>query len=192
LLAVNLLVAITPIVYTPVSKAPESILRSVNPEKIVLLPAAVDCIEWGYFSASSAASAKTALDKLNLHVPSKQIMSDTLTQFQIHTTPFNNQRSVEREINKLRNMGIVSYRILEQGTLFNAISFGEFAEQASAYDLQKKLNDKGINDTAISKHIIEHHKFLLFNMDAHKIAELETLIEQFPESKLTHATCERL
>ncbi len=192
LLAVNLVAMTLSIFYRPVSPSSDSTLQVYNPERIILLPPSVDCIEWGLFSTSRAASVKAAIDELDPQVPSKQILSGTLTQFQIHTNPFRNQQTAEREINKLRNMGIASYRILEKGPLLNAVSFGEFTNQASAHDLQKKLDEKGITDIVLSEHTIEHYKFLFFKIDKSVITELETLAEQFPDSKLTHATCERL
>ena len=137
LLAVNFLFAAILFFHKPGSHAPASASQVVNPEKIISLPATIDCTEWGPFPESQIATAQEAIDTLSLDTPHRQIMSNTLTQFKVHTKPFGNRQIAEREINKLRNMGIVSYRILDQGALFNAIFFGEFSDQASAQNYKK-------------------------------------------------------
>lgn len=170
-----------------VSNAP-----AINPEKIIVLPPLVNCVEWGELSEQDLQSAETAINALNLQMPHKKISSATLIKYQVHTSPFKNQQAVEREINKLRNMGIISHRIEEQGALLNAISFGEFEDETEAYDLLKKLNSDGIVDATINKHKIERKKFLFFEADINKISELRALIRQFPDSRLAQTTCERL
>lgn len=164
----------------------------VNPEKIIVLPTFVDCIEWGEFSEDLIQSAETAINELNLQLPYKEILSATLIKYQVHTSPFENRQAVEREINKLRNMGIISHRIQEKGPWLNAISFGEFEDKTAAHDVLKKLNSEKITNTIISEHKIEQMKFLFFGTDANKISELQHLITQFPDSRLVHTTCERL
>lgn len=163
-----------------------------DPEKIILLPAFVDCIEWGDFAEQQIHSAETAIGELNLQSPYKKILSTLPIEYQVHTSPFENRQAVEREINKLRNMGIISHRINENSPFQNAISFGEFEDKTAAHDLLKKLSDDGITNITISEYKVEQKKFLFFETNAHKIAELHNLISQFPGSKLVHTACERV
>ena len=170
----------------------DSFSPAANPEKVIVLPALADCIEWGDFSEQDMQSAEMALSKLNLQIPYRQNLSTLLIKYQVHTSPFENRQAVEREINKLRNMGIISHRIQEKGQWLNAILFGEFENKAAAQEMLKKLNKNGIANTTISEHKIEQKKFVFFETDAHKIVELQHLITQFPDSRLVHTTCERL
>ncbi|SEM93041.1 SPOR domain-containing protein [Nitrosomonas marina] len=164
----------------------------VNSEKIILLPAEVSCIVWGNFSLTEIESAETALQALDLNTPYRVTSAAPLTQYRVHTVPFEDQQAADREINKFRNSGISSFRILEQGTWFNSISFGEFADELSAQKLQKKLNLQEITGTIISKYLIKQKKISIFEADTSKNIALQSLIEQFPDSKLTQTTCERL
>ncbi|SER73464.1 hypothetical protein SAMN05421690_10628 [Nitrosomonas sp. Nm51] len=170
-----------------------SAIHVVNPEKIILLPTVANCIEWGDFSGpDSIESAETAIQTLDLGLPYRLALSAPLIQYRLHTAPFTDQQTVEREINKFRNMGIISYRIMDQGHWFNAISFGEFTGKQTAQALQKKLNAQEITGTIISEQVVEQKKFLFFETNIHEISALQSLAQQFPGSKLTQATCERL
>ena len=164
----------------------------LNPEKIVTLPLFVDCIEWGDFSEQHIQLAKTAISKLNLRLPYVLTSSTSVTRYRVSTLPFEDQQSVEREINKLRNIGIISHRIQENGPWINAISFGEFDDNITAQDMLKKLSDSGISGTTISEYKIAQKKFVFFETDASIITELDHLISQFSDSSLVHTTCERL
>ncbi|SET32092.1 hypothetical protein SAMN05216326_12036 [Nitrosomonas marina] len=193
LLAANiLLIALQ--VYQPAMQARNnnSNTHAVNSEKIILLPAEVSCIEWGNFSLPEIESAETALQALDLNRPYRVTSATPLTQYRVHTDPFEDQQAADREITKFRNSGISSFRIMEQGIWFNSISFGEFADALSAQELQKKLNLQDITGTIISKYITEQKKFLIFETDTSNNIALQPLIEQFPDSKLTQTTCERL
>ena len=191
LLIVNILFAVT-LHYITNQQDQVSVSLGINSEKIIVLPVFVDCIEWGVFSKHDIQSVETALNALDLQIPYKLISSTSLIKYQIHSPPFENQQAVEREINKLRNMGIISHRIDEIDPWVNAISFGEFEDKAAANDMLKKLNNNDIANTTISEHEIEQKKFVFFETDAHKIVELQHLSTQFPGSRLVHTTCERL
>lgn len=191
LLIVNILFAITQY-FKANQQDQDSVSSGANPEKIIVLPAFAACIEWSGFSEQDIQSAETALGELNLHIPYKLILSTPHIKYQVHTSPFENRQTVEREINKLRNMGIISHRIQEQGSLLNAISFGEFEDKTAAHDMLQKLNNNGITNTTISEHKIEQKKFVFFEPGAQIITQLQHLITQFPNSRLVHTTCERL
>ena len=56
-------------------------------------------------------------------------------KYWVHTPAFENRQNAEREINKLRNMGIISFRVQETEEWLNAISFGEFKNRVTAQKL---------------------------------------------------------
>lgn len=163
-----------------------------NPEKINMLPPYVDCMVWRDFTGPKLQQAKAAIKKLELLKPYKLVLSSSKTKFWIHTSPYENQQAAERAINKLRNMGIISYRIQDKGPWLNAISFGKMKNNAAANTLADKLNQKGLTKVTISRQVIEYRKFLFFEADTHQITELQNLASQFPDSRLAHTICERL
>ncbi|PTN11703.1 SPOR domain-containing protein [Nitrosomonas aestuarii] len=191
LLLTNILFAIA-MYYQSNQQNRKSVSPVMNPEKIILLPAEESCIKWGTFSGQSLSLAEAAISKLGLKRPYKKTSSTSLTKYRVHTPPFENREAVEREINKLRNMGIISYRVREQGPWLNAIFFGDLEDKTAAQNLLNKLNSKGITNVAIHTRSIEQKKLLFFEADTDNIAKLQNLATQFTGSKLVHTTCERL
>ncbi|HBV21150.1 MAG TPA: SPOR domain-containing protein [Nitrosomonas sp.] len=191
LLLINILFAIA-MYHQSNQQNRKSVSPVVNPEKIISLPANENCMEWGTFSGQDSRLVETAISKLGLEKPYKKTFFASLTKYRVHTPPFENRDAVEREINKLRNMGIISYRVREQGPWLNAISFGDLEDKTAAQDLLKKLNSKGIVNVAIHTRKIEQEKFLFFETGADDIAKLQNLATQFTGSKLAHTTCEHL
>lgn len=168
-----------------------------NREKIKLLPAHIDCIVWSDFSGQTLQQAETAIKAMDIKKPYKQVLSSVKTKYWVHTAPYNDQSAAKREINKLRNMGIISYRVQEKGPWLNAISFGMLESNSAANKLIKKLEKKGFNKVSVSKvsankRKTEHRQFLFLAIDAHKLDKLQNLASQFPDSRLVHTTCERL
>ncbi len=191
LLIINILFAVTMFF---LSNQPHRDAESpvVNPEKIILLPASVRCIEWGEFSEQNLQLVDLALNRLNLQKPYKQIVSNSLIKYWVHTAPFPNRQSVEREINKLRNMGIISYRVRTEGPWLNAVSFGDYNDKTTAQNVIIKLNGKGLTNAKISKREINQKKYLFFETNPANITALQNLAAQFTGSKLELKTCERL
>jgi len=174
------------------SEQQETISVGVHPEKIVLLPDSVTCVVWGNFSADSVMQVENALNQQELPRSYQQVSTDAIVRYWVHTEPFENRQTAEREINKLRNMGIISFRVQEEGKWLNAISFGEYDNASIAQKLLKTLNDQNEINAMIHEYKIEQKKYLIFDVDQQKITELQQLVEQFPDSNLEQTTCERL
>ncbi len=165
---------------------------AINPEKIILLSAAVDCMVWGDFTEEHLPHVEAVLDQMALLRSYKRVPSQTVARYWIHTEPFRNRQAAEREINKLRNLGIISHRVSEEGVWLNAISFGEFKNRISAQKLLKQLEAKSETNAMILERKIAQKKYLIFVTDPQKIAELKHLADQFTDSNLEQSTCERL
>ncbi len=171
--------------YKPVSPV-------MNPEKIILLRASVDCMVWGNFTEEQLPRVEAVLDQMELPRSYKRVPSETITRFWIHTEPFRNRQAAEREINKLRNLGIISHRVSEEGIWLNAISLGEFGNRMSAQKLLEQLKAKSEANAMILERKIVRKKYLIFEIDPQKTAELKRLTDQFTDSNLELSTCERL
>jgi hypothetical protein len=170
----------------------KSVPLAVNPEKIVLLQASMDCIAWGDFTEEDLPRADAALGQLKLPRSYKQTLSKTITKYQIYTVPFGNRQAAEREINKLRNLGFISHRVSEPGERLNAIFFGEFENRATAEKILEQLKEKSEVSAMILQHKIELKKYLIFDTDPQITADLSYLTDQFPDSNMEQLTCERL
>lgn len=160
-------------------------------EKIVLLPATVACLVWGNFSPDTAQRADAALKQLDI-VRYKTVPAAAIVKYWVHTSAFENRQNAEREINKLRNMGIISFRVQETEEWLNAISFGEFKNRVTAQKLLEQLEAKTDSEIMISERKMEQLSYLIFDTDIQKIGELYLLAEQFPDGNLEHSACERL
>lgn len=189
LLAINILFAV---VSGFRSEQQETVSVGVNPEKIVLLSDSIACAIWGDFTEREVKQVENALSQVELPRSYKKVPAKTIVRYWVHTNPFEDRQTVEREINKLRNMGIISYRVQEEGKWLNAISFGEFRNASTADKLLDTLNEKIDINAMILEYKIRHEKFLIFEVDQQKLAELNALAEQFPSSNLEQSTCERL
>ncbi|MCB1937532.1 MAG: hypothetical protein KDF59_16515 [Nitrosomonas sp.] len=189
LLAVNVLFAV---VMSFQSEQQEPVSVGVFPEKIVLLPDSVACAVLGDFTEQEVEQVEDALNQVELPRRYKKVSAKAIVRYWVHTDPFTDRQTVEREINKLRNMGIISYRVQEEGKWLNAISFGEFRNASTANKLLETLNDKIEISAMIHEYEIRHKKFLIFEIDHQKMSELHYLTELFPNSNLEQTTCERL
>ncbi len=161
-------------------------------EKIILLSASVDCMVWGDFTEVQLPRVEAALDQMVLSRPYKRVPSETISRYWVHTEPFRNRQAAEREINKLRNLGIISHRVSEEGVWLNAISFGEFRNRISAQKLLEQLDAKSETNAIILERKIAREKYLIFETDPQKTAELKQVTDQFSDSNLELSTCERL
>ncbi|MBX3640914.1 MAG: SPOR domain-containing protein [Nitrosomonas sp.] len=164
----------------------------MNPEKIILLSALVDCMVWGDFIEEHLPRVEAVLDQMGLPRSYRQVPSEMITRYWVHTEPFRNRQAAEREINKLRNLGIISHRVSEEGAWLNAISLGEFENRISAQKLLEQLKAKSETNAMILERKIERKKYLIFETDSQETAELKRLAGQFADSSLELSTCERL
>lgn len=82
---------------------------------------------------------------------SQEESGDTI-MYWLHIPQLPNKEAANREINKLRRIiGIVSFRVKDDGKWENAISLGMFYDQKDALKQFKEIEKKGITNAKIRR-----------------------------------------
>ncbi|MDH5480370.1 MAG: SPOR domain-containing protein [Nitrosomonas sp.] len=191
LLMVNIAVAVI-IQHSPeatkVSEAP----FLVDPEKIVLLPKHVHCLKWGDFQDKDFVQAKKAIPEQKItNLLSAELKHDS-TMYWVHIPPLKDKESANREINKLRNLGIASFREESEGKWMNAIYFSMFDDIVAAQKLLRELRAKGASTAVIKERNILLKKIIIYEPDENVEFKLKKIAEQYPGSTLEESACERI
>jgi hypothetical protein len=165
---------------------------SVHPEKIVLVPAQENCLLWGDFYEEQIRYAGTVLSDLFPGLIYDTEESDQTTMYWLYIPRYPNKEAANREINKLRNLGIVSFRVKDDIQWQNAVSLGMFYDQQDALRQLREIEKKGITNAKIEDRSVVLKKIVIHN-PAHMIKEqMQKLVEQFDDTKLVQGKCERL
>jgi len=164
----------------------------VAPEKIVLLPQQVDCLNWGDFFKHEVQQVKIALADQDINNPLSLEFSKNTVLYWVYIPPFQDQQAADREINKLRNLGIASFRVQEEGPWLNAISFSMYHDRGEAQLQLRELRTKGIETAKIKERNSQLQKIVIYEPNEMLEVKLQALVEQYAGRELVHATCERL
>ena len=165
---------------------------SVNPEKIVLVPAQEDCLLWGDFYEEQVHYAETVLTDLFPDLLYDAEESSQTTMYWLYIPRYPNKEAANREINKLRNLGIVSFRVKDDNQWQNAVSLGMFYDQQDALKQLREIEKKGIINAKIEERSVMLKKIVIHN-PAHMVKEqMQKLVEQFDDTRLAQSKCERL
>lgn len=164
----------------------------VNPEKIVLVPAQENCLLWGDFYEEQIRYAGTVLSDLFPGLIYDTEESGQTTMYWLYIPRYPNKEAANREINKLRNLGIVSFRVKDDTQWQNAVSLGMFYDQQDALKQLREIEKKGITNAKIEDRNVVLKKIVIHN-PAHMIKEqMQKLVGQFDDTKLVQGKCERL
>lgn len=164
----------------------------MTPEKIVLLPRQVPCLKWGDFDHAVVHQVESSIAKQMILKTFNIELSNINTMYWVHIPPFMNQQDANREVNKLRNLGIASYRVEEEGPWLNAITLGIFQDQISAQQLLSELKLRGVAAATIKPRKNQQKKIVIHEPDEDVEVKLAHLKQQFIGSKLIQASCDRL
>ena len=165
---------------------------SAHPEKIVLVPAQENCLLWGDFYEEQIRYAETVLSDLFPGLIYDTEESGQTTMYWLHIPRYPSKEAANREINKLRNLGIVSFRVKEDTQWQNAISLGMYYDQQDALKQLREIEKKGVTNAKIENRSVMLKKIVIHN-PAHMIKEqMQKLVGQFDDTKLVQGKCERL
>ena len=164
----------------------------INPEKIILVPVHEDCLVWGNFYEEQIRYAEKVLTELFPDLFYSQEESGDTTMYWLYIPRLPNKEAANREINKLRNLGIVSFRVKDDSKWENAISLGMFYDQQDALKQFREIEKKGITNAKIEDRSVILKKIVIHN-PTHRIKEqMQKLVEQFDDTQLAQGKCERL
>ncbi|MGZ0018891.1 SPOR domain-containing protein [Nitrosomonas sp. wSCUT-2] len=163
----------------------------VNPEKIILVPAHANCLIWGNFYEEQIQYATSVLAELLPDLAYSLEEAGDTNLYWLYIPPYPNKDLANREINKLRNLGIVSFRVKDGSQWENAISLGMFYDQNDALKQLREVEKKGI---VIAK--IDHRTVLLKKIVVRESTQttkdsMQKLVEQFDDTQLNSGECER-
>ena len=164
----------------------------LNPEKIVLLPVDENCLEWGSFDEEQLHVAEAIVSE----VVSDQFYSleeaGSRTMYWLYIPPLAGKEATNRMINKLRNLGIVSFRIKDEDKWKNAISLDMLSDKEDAFKQLKEIERKGITKAAIEEREVMLKKIVIHNPDQMIKEQIQKMVEQFEGTQLFQSKCESL
>ncbi len=163
-----------------------------NPEKIVLLPIDEKCMEWGSFYEEQVYYAETILSEMVSDQSYELAEAGSTMMYWLYIPPLPNKEAANRVINKLRNLGIVSFRVKENGEWRNAISLNMLNDKEDALKQLKEIEKKGITSATIENRSVKLKKIVIHNPTQMIKEQMQKLAEQFDGTQLVQSTCERL
>lgn len=166
--------------------------RLLNSEKIKLLPTRVSCLEWGDFFGNDLRRAETAITGLELSGKLSQNLIDVIAAYWVYIPPFSRTRDTNREIRKLKKLGIDNFQVQEEGAWHNAISLAVLRDKLAAQILLAELKNKGIAKATIGERNIKQIKFVIREPTVGVHAKMKIMAEKFVGSQLVATTCARL
>lgn len=164
----------------------------VNPEKIILVPAHENCLVWGDFYEEQVKYAETVILGLFPDLFYSLEESGNTMMYWLYIPPRPDREAANREINKLRNLGIVSFRVKDGNQWENAISLGMFYDQKDALKQLREVEKKGITDAKIEDRSVMLKKIVIYNPAQSIKEQMQKLVEQFDDTRLVQDRCERL
>lgn len=163
----------------------------LHPEKIVLVPAQENCLIWGnFYEEQIQYAAKVLSDSFPGINYSLEESSGTLMHW-LYIPPFPNKEAANREINKLRNLGVVSFRVKDDNQWENAVSLGIFYDRNDALKQLREIEKKGITSAKIEDRSVVLKKIVIHEPVQAIKDQMQNLVEQFEDTQLQHSTCER-
>lgn len=191
--------------------APQVKLTEIDAEKITVLsqkqiealpkktvstsptspPPATSCFEWGIFSASSIASAQSAVTKLALQATLKEQNSQEAKRFWVYRPPAKTAQEAQTKAAELKAAGVEDLYVVQDPKWKNAISFGIFEDEQLATKLLNELKAKGVKDVvkALRNQGQGHSSLLFNNLTTTEVTALNKLKPDFPEADLKEVGC---
>lgn len=170
----------------------EPLPAQLNPEKVELVSSHENCLLWGNFYEEQIRYAEKVFSGLYPDVAFNLEPAGNTTMYWLYISPYPNREAANREINKLRNLGIVSFRVKDDAQWENAISLGIFYDQNDALKQMKEIEKKGVTQVKVEHRQVALQKIAVHNPSAAFKERMQALVEQFDGTKLVQGKCERL
>lgn len=164
----------------------------LNVESIKILPRHIPCLEWGSFYGEDLKRIEAILQKQELtNIVSKRLVSMENIHW-IYIPPFKETRLAEKEVRKLKQLGIDSFRVQEKGKWNNAISITTFHDENAARQLLEELRSKGIRTAKIGMRELQQTKLIIREPKLSVYEKIKIAADQFGSSTLVTTVCERI
>lgn len=164
----------------------------LDSEKIVLLPVAESCLEWGNFYEEQMHYAETMVSEIVSDQSYNVEEADGIIMYWLYIPPLANREAANRLINKLRNLGIVGYRVKEDDKWKNAISIDMLYDREDALNQLKEIEKKGVTNVTVENRDVTLKKIVIHHPTQMIKEQMQKLVEQFDRTLLVQNKCERL
>jgi len=161
----------------------------LHPGKITLLPTRVNCLEWGDFQGTEILQADAVVSELISDHTYTMEQSGSVAMHWIYIPPFENKQTADREINKLRNLGIVSFLVQDEGVWKNTISLAMLRDKSEARVRLEELKNKGVVTARIDERMVKLQKIVIREPSDRIQAQLQEQMKQFGDTRLTQKKC---
>lgn len=193
LLIVNAVYAMGWKFYSEKESARAPSLAQLDPQKIALVPTEESCLEWGNLDEEQLHEAETLISEI---VPDQSYNLEeagNMLKYWLYIPPFPNKDMANRMINKLRNLGIVSFRIKDENSpQKNAVSLGTFSDKTDALNQMKDIEKKGITNGVIEERNVAVQKIVIHGATEEIKEQMQKVVEQFEGTRFIQSKCERL
>jgi len=160
----------------------------VPPRPAVVIPRKVACMEWTGVSDTDLASARIAIDALQLGERVTVIDLAPSPGWWVFIPPLNSTIEVSKKIAELEGLGLREHYIVESGPMRNAVSLGMFSTEDAANTFLEAQRERGVRSARVGKR--EHrHVFRVREPDAPVAARLGEIKANFPGTELKTLDC---
>lgn len=170
----------------------EQVPTLLKTEKIKLLPSHVPCLEWGDFFGEDLKRVNERMHELNLNKRLSMHLVGEINAHWVYIPPINNARLAKKEVRRLKQKGISSFRVQEEGLWNNAISIALLRDENTAKQLLVNLKNKGIRSVKIGTRQLQQTKFVIREPEFSVYEKIQLMAAQFSESTLITTVCKRL
>jgi hypothetical protein len=160
----------------------------VPPRPAVVVPRKVVCMEWTGVSDADLASARIAIDALQLGERITVIDVAPSPGWWVFIPPLNSRIEVSKKIAELEGLGVREHYIVESGPMRNAVSLGMFSTEDGATTFLEAQRERGVRSARVGQR--EHrHVFRVREPDAPTAARLGEIKGGFPGTELKSLDC---
>jgi hypothetical protein len=201
LLVANLVLAAFALLRPAADGEPQLLQQQLNADQIRIIPPRplappqprkATCVDWGNFSAAELASARRALEPLQLGERISEREVSVIASWWVYIPPLKNKAEVERKIAELEQLGVTEYYAVDTpGPMRFAISLGIFRTEEAANGFLDALRQKGVRSATVGNrdYRLTLTALRVRDPDARVSARLAELHAQFPGTELKALDC---
>ena len=167
-------------------------IPQLNPEKIILLPSHVPCIEWGGFVGTDLLQAESAMAELELGDQLSQVALDDVAIHWVYIPPFKTMLDSQKKIDQLKILGVESFLVQKDSQWLNAISIAVLRDLSAAQNRLLELQEKGLTSVTIGERNLKQVRFVIREPAPYIQEKIKVLSRQFINSELRVTKCKRL
>jgi len=165
---------------------------ALNSEKIILVSANDDCLQWGNFYEEQIQYVTNMMAEMYSGLSFEWKNTGSAVKYWLIIPSLPNKEATNRMINKLRNFGIASFRVKKTEERWrNAISLGIYDDKQTATKQLEEVEKKGISNAVIEDYVVELKKIVIDQSNSATKEQLQKIAGQFEGTQVTLTLCHR-